>query len=281
MPELPDLLSIQHYLRTHVRNQSISSAEVKNPIVLRVAVEGTFEDLMRDKSVQDCHVHGPFLRLECSGKIDLVINLMLAGKLQHQQQHEKTVGHLCFSLLLKDGSRLNLCDEQKMAKAYVVRQGEYAAIPKYREQGVDIMSSGFTLPAFIELAGRHTRKQVRVFLNDHTILSSIGNAYADEILFDAQIHPKTFVSKLTQQQIERLHQSILSVMKWGIEQVNTASQPIHIKVRDHMKVRNKKDQPCPRCGTKIRREGVRGYDVFFCPKCQSPTRKSFIDWNPA
>ncbi|MDL1893944.1 hypothetical protein FBQ87_13815, partial [Sphingobacteriales bacterium CHB3] len=91
MPELPDLFYIRNYLRTHVRDQSISSAEVKNPIVLRVAVEGTFEELMRNQSIQDCHVHGPFLRLECSGKIDLVMNLMLAGKLQQHQQHEKTV----------------------------------------------------------------------------------------------------------------------------------------------------------------------------------------------
>ncbi|MBX2990792.1 MAG: DNA-formamidopyrimidine glycosylase [Bacteroidetes bacterium] len=280
MPELPDLLYIKNHLDRNVCRHTITKVDINQPVVLRVAVEGRFGDLLTGKTITSCTIHGPFIKLDCSGDLDLVMNLMLAGKLQHQRQHEKGAGHLCFSLFLNDGSRLNLCDEQKMAKAYLVRHGEYAAIPKYREQGVDIMSPVFTLPLFVELAKKHTRKQVRVFLNDHTILSSIGNAYADEILFEAKIHPKTFVARLPDEVLDQLYHSILSVMKWGIEQVESAAQPIHIKVRDHMNVRNRKDQPCPRCGTKIRREGVRGYDVFFCPKCQAPTRKSFIDWNP-
>ena len=101
---------------------------------------------------------------------------------------------------------------------------------------------------------------------------------ADEILFDAKIHPKTFVYKLPPQEIEQLYNSVLSVMKWGIQKVETAAQPIHVKVREHMKVRNRKGEPCPQCGTTIRREGVRGHDVFFCPTCQPATRRLFIDW---
>jgi len=90
--------------------------------------------------------------------------------------------------------------------------------------------------------------------------------------------PKTFVSKLTEEEISVLFDSIGSVMDWGIREVEKAAQPIHVKVRDHMKVRNRRGEACPRCGTTIRREGVRGYDVFFCPACQPASRKLFIDW---
>ncbi len=278
MPELPDLLYIQKYLRKEVCHRTITSVEVKQPIVLRVAVDAKFEEALQGNRINACELHGSFIRFEFSENLDLIMNLMLAGKLQHQKPKEKPKGCLCFSLFLNDNSKLNLCDEQKMAKAYLAKHGEYEAIPKYREQGIDILSPEFTLQAFRELASKHSRKQVRVFINDHTILSSIGNAYADEILFDAKIHPKTFVNKLSPQEIEQLYRSILSVMKWGIEQIEAAAQPIHVKVREHMKVRYRKDQPCPRCGAKIRREGVRGFDVFFCPTCQSATRKGFIDW---
>ena len=78
--------------------------------------------------------------------------------------------------------------------------------------------------------------------------------------------------------LARLYEAIGSVIRWGIEEVARAQQPIHVKVRDHMKVRNRKGSPCVRCGTTIRREGVRGYDVFFCPTCQASTRRSFIEW---
>lgn len=287
MPELPDLLYIQKYIKQNVVGKAIRAVEVKQPIVLRVTIEQKFEEAVQGNTITDCEIHGPFLRfpispthpLANSQAFDLVINLMLAGKLQHQREGEKVEGYLCFSLLLDNESRLNLCDEQKMAKAYLVQQHGFSQIPKYLQQGVDIWGPAFTVDKFKALAKLHSRKQVRVFINDHTILSSIGNAYADEILFDAKIHPKTFVSKLLPADIEQLYNSILSVMQWGIEKVEQAAKPIHVKVREHMKVRNRKGEPCPRCGTKIRREGVRGHDVFFCPTCQPASRRLFIDWN--
>ncbi|MEK7248865.1 MAG: DNA-formamidopyrimidine glycosylase family protein, partial [Bacteroidota bacterium] len=202
MPELPDLLYIQKYLRREVCGRTITSVHVKEPIVLRIAVDVKFEDALQGTTINVCALHGPFIRLELSNNLDLIMNLMLAGKLQHRKLKEKAESYLCFSLSLDDGSNLNLCDQQKMAKAYLVKRGEFSAIPKYREQGIDILSPEFTLQTFRELASKHSRKQVRVFINDHTILSSIGNAYADEILFDARIHPKTFVNKLSPQEIE-------------------------------------------------------------------------------
>ena len=279
MPELPDLLYIQKYLRSSIVRRTITDVYVKEPIVLRVAVDVPFKIALPGKQILACDIHGPFIRLGLSQNLDLVFNLMLAGRLQHQKPEEKAVGHLCFSLSLDDDSKLNLCDEQKMAKAYLVTAGDYKAVPKYESQGINIAGSGFTIQVFRELAKKNSRKQVRVFINDHSILSSIGNAYADEILFDAKIHPKTFVTKLSPQQIEQLYHSIHSVMKWGIDEVEKAAQPIYVKVREHMKVRNRKGEPCPRCGITIRREGVRGYDVFFCPACQPASRKLFIDWN--
>ncbi len=281
MPELPDLLYIRTYLQREVQGATITEAAVRQPVVLRVAIDQPFQQLVRDRTINTIGLHGPFLRFELSGSVDLILNLMLAGRLQHQRPGARPEGHLCCSLILHDRSRLNLCDPDKMAKLYAVGHGDYASVPKYREQGVDIRSPFFTLEAFRELARQNARRQVRVFLNDHTVLSSIGNAYADEILFDAQIHPKTFVSRLSPEFLERLYSSIRSVMDWGIQKVEEAAQPIHVKVRDHLKVRNRKGEPCVRCGTTIRREGVRGYDVFFCPTCQPPSRTLFITWNSA
>ncbi|MBI5472279.1 MAG: DNA-formamidopyrimidine glycosylase [Ignavibacteriae bacterium] len=279
MPELPDLLYIQKYLHKNIVGRTVLDVQVKQPIVLRVSMESSFESAIRGKAFQRCELNGPFIRFELSDTLDLILNLMLAGKLQHQHPGEKPEGYLCFSLLLDDRTKLNLCDEQKMAKAYLTRSGEYGGIPKYLQQGIPLLDPACTFDVFQSLGAKHSRKQVRVFINDHTVLSSIGNAYADEILFDAGIHPKTFVYKLNADELRRLYDSIAAVMKWGIEKVEAAAQPIHVKVRDHMKVRNRKGEPCPRCGTTIRREGVRGFDVFFCPTCQPASRKTFIDWN--
>jgi len=278
MPELPDLLYIQKYLQKHIVGRTITDVSVKRPVIVRNALGQPFEETLCGRRIDTVRLAAPFLAMGFDREVDMVLNLMLAGKLQHQRPREKAEGYCCLTFLLEDETRLNICDEQQMAKLYLVRRSEYGTIPKYKQLGVDILSAEFTPEKLRGLAGLHARKQVRVMINDHTILASIGNAYADEILFEAGIHPKTFVGKLAPEELDRLHTSIISVMRWGIAEVEKAGQPVQAKVRDHMKVRNRKGEPCPRCGTTIRREGVRGYDVFFCPKCQPATRRLFINW---
>jgi formamidopyrimidine-DNA glycosylase len=278
MPELPDLLYIQKYLRSHVVGKTVTTVGATRTVILRIASSKSLQQLVVGTSIESVRNHGPFLCFCLKNETEVIVNLMLAGKLQHQRNGEKREAHCCFWLGLDDMSRLNVCDPELMAKVYVLDRRDHKLIPRFDTQGVDILSGLFTLARFLSLAKQHSRKQVRVFLNDQTILSAIGNAYADEILFDARVHPKTFVGKLSPDDLSELYRSIPRIIHWGMKEVEKAGQPIHVKVRDHLKVRNRKGEPCPRCGAKIRREGVRGYDVFFCPVCQPATRQHFLDW---
>lgn len=278
MPELPDLLYIRDRLRTTALHRPIRSVTVKEPVILRNALDRPVEELLTGRGFTDVVIHGPFLRLPTTGPAEVVINLMLAGRLQLLTPEERPVPYLAVRFDFDAGLSLLLGDEEKMAKLYLVPAGDFRAVLGYLTQGIDILSPEFTPDLFRTLAHRHSRKQVRSFINDHEVLSSIGNAYADEILFEARVHPKTLVAHLSAEQVLAVYEAIRSVMAWGIGAVREAGQPIHVKVRDHLKVRNRKGEPCPRCSTTIRREGVRGYDVFFCPSCQQPTRRVFVDW---
>ncbi len=278
MPEIPDLLYIRNYLDAHITGRTILRVTVRQPVVIRSLAGETFAAALEAKSIREVRIRGPFLLLLLTGNLELIVNLMLAGRVQHVRDGEKPEGYLCLSLSLDDESALHLNDRQKMMKVYLTTGGRYDGIPRFSGQGIDVLSPGFTAERFIELAARHGRKQVRVFINDQTILSAIGNAYADEILFEARVHPKTLVGRLDGPALERLHGAIRSVLEWGIREVELAGAPIQAKVRGHLRVRNRKGKPCSRCGTTIRREGVRGYDVFFCPRCQPPTRSHFIEW---
>ena len=94
-----------------------------------------------------------------------------------------------------------------MGKVYLTASGAYDAIPGFQDQGVDILSKDFTWEAFDRII-RGRRHQARVFLMDQTALSAIGNAYADEILFAAGIHPKTSCATLSAQERRKLYDSI-------------------------------------------------------------------------
>ena len=260
---------------------------VKEPIVIRMLLPdaGGFVRALPGKTFDGLARRGPFLVFTLSGGAELIVHCMLAGRLQIAPASEKPVRSVCFSLRLSgDGGPdaaapewLRYGDEKKMGKVYLTAAGSYEQIPGFREQGVDILSEDFSLERFETLIqGR--RHQARVFLMDQTALSAIGNAYADEILFAAGIHPKTSCHSLSAQERRKLYDSIRSVMAWGISEVEKAGEPIEVKVRDHVRVRNRKDEPCPVCGSTIRRVGVLGYDSFYCPKCQPATRKPAISW---
>ncbi len=279
MPELPDLLYIQSALAETLAGSSVEDVVIQRPVVLRNNFEQSPSELLRGRSLIRVMIAGPFIILSFVGDVEVIINLMLAGRLQLQHHGEKPLGYRCCSIAFTGGVALHLSDDQTMAKVYLIPAGSRTLVPALTTQGVDIMSSDFTPEAFCAICKAHARKQVRVMINNHSILSSIGNAYADEILFEAGIHPKTLVGKLLPPEVDRLHQAIGSVITWGTEMVRNAHQPIHVKVREHMRVRNRHGSPCPRCGTTIRRAGVRGHDVYFCPQCQPATRRQFIDWN--
>jgi formamidopyrimidine-DNA glycosylase len=275
VPELPDLCYIVERLSPLIVGRRIEEVSVKEPIVIRMLLPGAggFTDALPGRTFLALVRRGPFLTFTLSGGAELIVHCMLAGRLQLALPAAKPLGHLCFALGLDDGSRLRYGDDKRMGKVYLVSAGSYEAIPGYREQGVDITSAEFTWERFQKLIqGR--RHQARVFLMDQTALSAIGNAYADEILFAAGIHPKTPCSALNESKRQRLFEAIREVIAWGIDEVRKADQPIEVKVRGHVRVRNRKDEPCPVCGTKIRRAGVLGYDSFFCPKCQPATGKA-------
>jgi formamidopyrimidine-DNA glycosylase len=303
MPELPDLVHIVKALGPEIEGRSIARATVQNPIVLRVLVPGSFPDLVAGRVIRGLERHGPFLRVRLMpsmadasrigdadslgpvadrelGALDLVMHLMLAGRLKLAAPGKGAAKGLpaeAFSLELDDGSALHYGDEKSMGKVYLCPSGAFEPIPGYLSQGVDVVSPNFTYEAFSALVAKK-RCQARVFIMDQSLLSAIGNAYADEILFEAGIHPKASCYSLSEGKKRALYDAIRSVLAWGIEEVEKAGAPLEDKVRGHMRVRGHAGEKCPRCGAVIRKAGVLGFDSYFCPVCQPDLAGKGLDW---
>jgi formamidopyrimidine-DNA glycosylase len=274
MPELPDLLHVQAQLRERLLGRAVSAERVREPVVLRFAVRGNLS-LLLGRSLAEVARHGHFLIFRFEG-LDLAVNPMLAGRFRFAAPGEKDEASLCFALGFEAaGCELRYLDDKKMGKAYLVASGDYKAIPAFHSGGLDVLSPEFTRERFVSLL-KHRRDQVRVFLLDKKALDSIGNAYADEILFEAGIHPKTWCRSLAHDDGVRLHDAIVRVMNEAVAEVARRGEPIEVKVRDFLKVRLK--ETCPRCGSKIRTAGVKGMDAYFCPRCQPATRPGLLDW---
>jgi formamidopyrimidine-DNA glycosylase len=268
MPELPDLEHIVERLAPLVAGRRIEEVTVREPIVIRMLLPGVggFAEALPGRRIEGLVRHGPFLDFSLDAGVRMVVHCMLTGRLQIAGPDVK-LPHTCFGLRLDDGQWLRYGDEKRMGKVYLTASDATGSIPLFDAQGVDVISAGFTWEVFRGLA-RGRSLQARAFLMDQEALSAIGNAYADEILFAARIHPRTPCSALGEEELRRLYDGIVRVLRWGIDEVRKAGQPIEVKVRSHLRIRNRKGEPCPVCGATIRRVGVRGCDSFFCPQCQ-------------
>jgi formamidopyrimidine-DNA glycosylase len=275
MPELPDLLYVQNQLRERLVGRHVTGERVREPVVLRFAVRGNLS-LLLGRPLAGVQRKSHFLVFRFEG-LDLAVNPMLAGRFRFAAPGEADEGALGFALGFGD-VELRYLDDKKMGKAYLIATEDWKAIPGMQTGGIDILSAEFTRERFVSLL-KHRRDQVRVFLLDKRALDSIGNAYADEVLFAAGIHPKTFCRSLSHEDGVRLHDAIVAVMNEAVAEVARRGEPIEVKVRDFLKVRRK--ETCPRCGGKLRTAGVKGMDSWFCPHCQPATRAGFVDWTRA
>jgi formamidopyrimidine-DNA glycosylase len=283
MPELPDLVHVEDVLRGALAGKTITAARTGDPTVLRIMVREPFPDLLVGRRLETIDRRGHFMRFGLDGGLAIVVNAMLAGRYKlipsaPEAARKKDPRALGLALAFAGAPELQYVDDKRMGKVYVARAEDEKQIPVYGELGPDLLSSAFTRAAFDAAIARR-RDQVRAFLMDKRALASLGNAYADEILFAAGIHPKTFVRKLEPAAVDALYAAIGRVLTEAIAEIRRRNEPPEVKVRDFLKVRGRDGKPCLVCGTTIRAVRVGDGDACFCPRCQPETRKLFVSWS--
>ena len=265
MPERPDLDYVVPLLDRELRGRTLTAMRVRKPVVLRAPsdVTGTVQGVSRLAHV---------VLIDLGDRV-LAISPMLAGRFQLDGRE---TADLAVAWRLDDGRELRYRDEVQMGKVYLLAPG---ARPKGLETvGVDVLSPAFTREHFRALA-RTRRDQVKVFLMDKGALDAMGNAYADEVLWEARIHPKRMVRELSPDEVDTLHDAIVHVLESAGRTIRERAPPLEEKLRDFLHVRGRKNQPCDRCGTTLRTTGVHSHDAYFCPTCQPDLKgRWFVDW---
>jgi formamidopyrimidine-DNA glycosylase len=283
MPELPDLVHVEEVLNGALAGKTFTGARTGDPTVLRLMVRDPFPAVLVGRRLERVERRGHFLRFDVGDGLVIVINAMLVGRYKllpplPLAERKKDPTALGLALTFDGAPELQYLDEKRMGKVYVARAEDEGKIPVYGELGIPLLSPAFTREAFGKIFARR-RDQVRPFLMDKKALASIGNAYADEILFAAGIHPKTFCKKLEPGAVDALYTAIGRVLSEAIDEIRRRNEPPEVKVRDFLKVRGRDGKPCLVCGTTIRAVRVGDGDACFCPTCQPETRKLFVSWS--
>ncbi len=269
MPELPDLEAVRAYLNARVRGQRVVAAEVRKAIVLRTPPVAEFVATLTGATLGETRRRGKFLLVAVLPDRTLAIHGMLAGRLQHCPASERVRASTCFILALGDGSHLRYYDDRVMGKVYLVRSDALDSIPRFAEMGPDALDLAVTPEVFRERL-RHFAGMVKNILTNDRFLAGIGNAYADEILFEAGIHPWRTRSKLSDDDARRLHAAMRSVLERASRTVaERIGDRIDQEIRDFLVVHRKGGQPCPRCGHPITEITAHKRVTDYCRHCQT------------
>ena len=268
MPELPDIVVYIEALEKRILGQTLERVRLASPFLLRSvdpplrAVEG--------KAVRRFRRIGKRIAIGLDDDLWLVLHLMIAGRLHWGERGVKVArprGVAAFdfpngSLLLTEAG------SKKRASLHVIA-GD-AGLSAVNPGGLEVLDAD--LPAFAAAltSANHTLKRS---LTDPRLFSGIGNAYSDEILFEAQLSPVSLTQRLTREQIERLYTAIQRVLTQWVDRLRAESHdkfPEKVTAfREGMTVHGRFKEPCVRCGAKIQRIRYADNETNYCANCQT------------
>jgi len=271
VPEWPDLHVLRSRIAKAVGGKRVTAVRVHDPLVLRATKP--FDVALKGRVLTDVMHRGRFLTLGFDDGTRVVVNPMLSGLFDLLPPATKIRASTAFALTFENGVDLRYRDDTRMGKVYLLAPGASdEQVPQLSSQGVEAGALSWTADEFAKRA-RATRRELRNLLMDDEFIAGIGNAYADEILWAAKLHPKRRVATLDAGEMDRLRGALHATLERAAEIVEAQLPPeLGTKVRTHMNVRGRAGEPCPRCGTKIVRTRHGLDEMFVCPKCQPPPK---------
>jgi formamidopyrimidine-DNA glycosylase len=269
MPELPELEVVREVLERRLIGRPIRQATLQpkgGPLVVRDLTGRGFISGVEGQCPAQIERHGKFLvfTMQPSG-LFLAINPKLTGRLQLCPPGEKKAGPLHLTLHFDDPpTELRYIDAKVMGQVYLTDM--LGRVPTFSEMGPDALA--VSLDEF-QSRLRPFRGEIKGVLVRAAFIAGIGNAYADEILWAARLHPFRKRPSLRPEEIELLYQAIGSTLREATDQVRREmGEAIHLKPRDFFAVHMRPGEPCPRCGTPVSAITANQRITNFCRTCQ-------------
>jgi formamidopyrimidine-DNA glycosylase len=268
MPEFPDITVYIEALEPRILHQTIENIRIPSPFLLRTAIPPLHDAF--GKQVQQIRRLGKRICIGVEGELWLVLHLMIAGRLHWKPRGVKVSpprGLAAFDF--SNGSLLwTEAGSQKRASLHVVH-GE-AGLRSLDPGGLEVFNSDLGQFSTRLTAANHTLKRA---LTDPRLFSGIGNAYSDEILWEARLSPLALTQRLSDAEVARLYEAIRHNLTHWTDQLRAEAAgkfPENVTAfRAGMAVHGRYKLPCPRCGSKIQRIRYASNETNYCPICQT------------
>lgn len=282
MPELPEVETIRTQLADKLIGRKIVGVEVK----LAKIWQGDKKDVV-GQTIKDVRRRAKIIVIELSNGKYIVVHLKMTGQLVYGNKTAETIsfkegipfagfslpGKTTHVILKLDKGTLFFNDMRQFGWMKVLDKDQLALIDE--KHGPDAIGPDFT-PEYLAKICASWGRPIKLLLMEQAKIAGVGNIYANEALWCAQILPTRKGKELKPAEIKKLHGCIQEVLAKGLKYggssaadeafVNVMGERGHMQ--EHFNVYQKKGQVCRRCGGAITMSRIGGRGTFFCSKCQ-------------
>ncbi|HUZ25887.1 MAG TPA: bifunctional DNA-formamidopyrimidine glycosylase/DNA-(apurinic or apyrimidinic site) lyase [Streptosporangiaceae bacterium] len=279
MPELPEVETVRRGLEQHVAGRTINEVEVLHPRAVRRHAAGAadFAAVLRGREIGAPLRRGKYLWLPADGDA-LLAHLGMSGQLLVGEPQRSLSPHVRVRFTFRDGGPdLRFTDQRTFGHLLVSAGG--AELPSVIAHiAPDPLDPVFDRAAFAARL-RARRSGIKRALLDQSLVSGVGNIYADEALWRARLHWARAADRLRGPDVNRLLDAVQEVFADALSVGGTSFDSLYVNVNGQsgyfdraLAVYGRAGLPCPRCGAPVRREAFMNRSAFSCPVCQPRPR---------
>ena len=280
MPELPEVEVVRAGLERHVVGATLTSVEVLHPRPVRRDPRGPagFATALTGRRVEAALRRGKYFWLPLDNGDALLGHLGMSGQMLVQPPRAPAERHLRVRFSLDNGLELRFVD-QRMFGGLAVSEGGATLPVEIAHIARDPLDPAFDDADFVRRVRRRTAGVKRLLL-DQTLVSGVGNIYADEALWRSRIHGDRPGVRLSGPQVRLLLAEARGVMVAALAEGGTSFDALYVNVNGEsgyfdrsLHAYGREGEPCERCGTPIRRIAFTNRSSYFCPACQPAPRR--------
>jgi formamidopyrimidine-DNA glycosylase len=281
VPELPEVEVVRRGLAAHVTGRTITAVRVHHPRAVRRHEPGPADLTARllDARITGTGRRGKYMWLTLHDGSALVVHLGMSGQMLLGEV--PNANHLRIATLLDDGTALSFVDQRTfggwMLADLVTVDGTDVPMP-VAHLARDPLDPKFNRDDVVTVL-RRKHSEIKRQLLDQTVVSGIGNIYADEALWRAKVNGARLASSLTRAKLGELLAAAADVMTDALGEGGTSFDSLYVNVNGEsgyfdrsLDAYGREGEPCQRCGAVMRREKFMNRSSYYCPKCQPRPR---------
>ena len=274
MPEIAEVETVRNTLKKRILNKPIKSVNVRYTKMIESNLE-EFKKVLIGRSFLDIKRRGKWLIFDL-GDYYLLSHLRMEGKYFIKNHEEELNKHEHVIITFTDNTDLRYHDTRKFGRMNLIKKEELATAEEIAKQGLEPGDENLTAKYLIDKF-KKKRLPIKTVLLDQTIISGLGNIYANEVLFAAGIDPLKKACDVSLEEASRIvtesNRIIKAAIKMGGTTIKsyTSSLGVTGRFQQYLCVHKREGMPCLKCGTTILNMKINGRSTYFCPKCQEVT----------